>query len=402
MLLKSRASLTCFRACLLPGRTKDLSTPRYDVTVEVCLMRNSHFMWFLVTHLRGRIATEARNETRNSGYYEMPTIVCNCVGPQEENRLSCTKARRLSWGNTGLSIKYNLYFESWEIQDTNFVDKDFSSPIFWGQSTIWIYTYDPISVTTEQPVIRWTLVECGDSPPFPNSRTVRPQRSIKLCSILRHPSNQSFSLKAQQTAQRVLKMDRSRPSSGTQLTHYHKLNVSYDLCGTAFIFQLRFWYARSWTQQGTYNCISRKYRVIKKSLYTWRLQYSYQILIDDFKMANTIYVGNVLTNYVVTNLMHKFLFYNKFIICLYMFRALCAHHQALKIVLYSIWYHHTCRWPSGAQERPPTVVMIPDTTLRMWTVLYWTQSSRTHFGVSINVWRLAGDTLHITCKLSVL
>ena len=25
----------------------------------------------------------------------------------------------------------------------------------------------------------------------------------------------------------------------------------------------------------------------------------------------------------------------------YMFRALCAHHQKVKIVLYSIWYHHT-------------------------------------------------------------
>jgi len=32
-----------------------------------------------------------------------------------------------------------------------------------------------------------------------------------------------------------------------------------------------------------------------------------------------------------------------------MFRALCAHHQEVKIVLYSILYHHTCRWPSGAQ-----------------------------------------------------
>jgi len=47
--------------------------------------------------------------------------------------------------------------------------------------------------------------------------------------------------------------------------------------------------------------------------------------------------------------MHKILFYNKFIICLYMFRVLCAHHQEVKIVLYSIGYHHTCRWPSGAQ-----------------------------------------------------
>jgi len=32
-----------------------------------------------------------------------------------------------------------------------------------------------------------------------------------------------------------------------------------------------------------------------------------------------------------------------------MFRALCAHHQEVKIILYSIWYRHICRWPSGAQ-----------------------------------------------------
>jgi len=39
--------------------------------------------------------------------------------------------------------------------------------------------------------------------------------------------------------------------------------------------------------------------------------------------------------------MYKFLFYSNFIICLYMFRALCAHHQEVKIVLYSICYRHT-------------------------------------------------------------
>jgi len=38
--------------------------------------------------------------------------------------------------------------------------------------------------------------------------------------------------------------------------------------------------------------------------------------------------------------MHKIFFYNKFIVGLYMFRALCAHHQEIKIILYSIWYHH--------------------------------------------------------------
>ena len=37
-------------------------------------------------------------------------------------------------------------------------------------------------------------------------------------------------------------------------------------------------------------------------------------------------------------------------------------------------------------------------TFGMWTVLYWTRSSRTQFDVLINVWRLAGDTLNITCN----
>ena len=31
-----------------------------------------------------------------------------------------------------------------------------------------------------------------------------------------------------------------------------------------------------------------------------------------------------------------------------MFRAPCAHLQEVKIVLYSLWYHHTYRWPSRA------------------------------------------------------
>jgi len=40
----------------------------------------------------------------------------------------------------------------------------------------------------------------------------------------------------------------------------------------------------------------------------------------------------------LTNLMHKFLFYNEFIIRLYMFRTLCVHHQKVKSVLYSVWH----------------------------------------------------------------
>ena len=30
--------------------------------------------------------------------------------------------------------------------------------------------------------------------------------------------------------------------------------------------------------------------------------------------------------------------------------SICAHHQEVKIVLHSLWYHHTYRWPSCAQD----------------------------------------------------
>jgi hypothetical protein len=50
----------------------------------------------------------------------------------------------------------------------------------------------------------------------------------------------------------------------------------------------------------------------------------------------------------------------------------------------------------------PTQLMIwrwpSQNTFGMWTMLFWTRSSRTQFGVSINVWRLAGDTLNTTCN----
>jgi len=42
----------------------------------------------------------------------------------------------------------------------------------------------------------------------------------------------------------------------------------------------------------------------------------------------------------VINQIDAQIFFSKFISCLYMFRAPCAHHQGVKIVLYSIWYRH--------------------------------------------------------------
>ena len=54
------------------------------------------------------------------------------------------------------------------------------------------------------------------------------------------------------------------------------------------------------------------------------------------------------------------LFYNKFISCLYMFRAPCAHRQEVKMLLYSLWYHHTYRWPSRARDGHLQSVMTPE------------------------------------------
>ena len=53
---------------------------------------------------------------------------------------------------------------------------------------------------------------------------------------------------------------------------------------------------------------------------------------------------------VINQLDAQNLFYNKFISCLYMFRAPCAHRQEVKIILYILWHHHTYRWPSGARD----------------------------------------------------
>jgi hypothetical protein len=52
---------------------------------------------------------------------------------------------------------------------------------------------------------------------------------------------------------------------------------------------------------------------------------------------------------VINQLDAQNLFYNKFISCLNMFRAPCAHRQEVEIVLYNLWYHHTYRWPAAAQ-----------------------------------------------------
>jgi hypothetical protein len=68
--------------------------------------------------------------------------------------------------------------------------------------------------------------------------------------------------------------------------------------------------------------------------------------VKDIKILTSFFI------LVINQLDAQTLFYNKFISCLYMFRAPCADRQEVKIVLYSLWYHHTYMWPSRAQVNP--------------------------------------------------
>ena len=67
--------------------------------------------------------------------------------------------------------------------------------------------------------------------------------------------------------------------------------------------------------------------------------------------------------------------------------------------IYRVITKSLCTWLTCIRTIP-TQLMISrwpsQNTFGMWTVLYRTRSSKTQFGVS-NIWRLAGNTLNITC-----
>jgi hypothetical protein len=72
----------------------------------------------------------------------------------------------------------------------------------------------------------------------------------------------------------------------------------------------------------------------------------------------------------------------------------------VNVALYRVIKNSLCTWWLIQCIRTiPTQLMVwiwP--SFEMWTVLYWTRASRTQFGVSVNIWRLAEDTLNITRK----
>jgi len=89
-------------------------------------------------------------------------------------------------------------------------------------------------------------------------------------------------------------------------------------------------------------------------------------VITNFNVLLTVHFSIFIL--VINQIDAKNLFYNKFLSCLYVFRAPCAHHQEVKIVLYSIWYRHTCRWPSGEQVERGPLSRAPDGHLQSVTI----------------------------------
>ena len=88
-------------------------------------------------------------------------------------------------------------------------------------------------------------------------------------------------------------------------------------------------------------------------LSTWKVTQNHNLvnktnLVKNFDVLLTVHLSIFIL--VIIQLDAQNLFNNKFISCLYTFRAPCAHRQEVKILLYSLWYHHTYRWPSRARD----------------------------------------------------
>ena len=72
---------------------------------------------------------------------------------------------------------------------------------------------------------------------------------------------------------------------------------------------------------------------------SWYVYCRFTVVFFFFYVLLTVHLSIFIL--VINQIDAQNLFYDKFISCLYMFRAPCAHRQEVKIVLYSLWYHHT-------------------------------------------------------------
>jgi len=89
MLLKSCGSLTCFRACFLPGRAKDLSAPRYYISLSFLphlsrpLFLHPNYIW------RGiQVTTSLLRKFSSASWYFIPFRPEYIIRTQFSNNLS--------------------------------------------------------------------------------------------------------------------------------------------------------------------------------------------------------------------------------------------------------------------------------------------------------------------------
>ena len=98
---------------------------------------------------------------------------------------------------------------------------------------------------------------------------------------------------------------------------------------------------------------------------------------------------------VINQLDAQNLFYNKFYFMPLHVSSTCAHHQVVKIVLHSLWYHHTYRWPSRAQVHLFMPLHVSNTHVLI------TRRSKLHYTASGIITPIGGRLVH-RCTFSCL
>ena len=84
------------------------------------------------------------------------------------------------------------------------------------------------------------------------------------------------------------------------------------------------------------------------------VSYESPFFVKYFKALCTASLVCVSTKWVFISVINQLdaqnLFHNKFYFMPLHVSSTCARHQEVKIALHSLWYHHTYRWPSRADD----------------------------------------------------
>ena len=126
-------------------------------------------------------------------------------------------------------------------------------------------------------------------------------------------------------------------------THHHALSPEAIVWfyGTKHYIVNRVWvkYLHNWQCKQSRKMRSSRFYALQKEVWTMRKMCKINI-----NCVNTITNSVPLFISVFNQLDAQNLFHNKFYFMPLHVSSTCAHHQEVKIVLHSLWYHHTYRW----------------------------------------------------------